>query len=191
MAYTKKTTVSESDVKKSVDVAEEPASIEAAEGAASTSSVILRTREKIPQDAIIMVKNMTGGKLVYTSKKLNGYQVEWTEFGEEVPIEMSELYYMKNTDRRFFTENWIEVDINVLKDLQMDRFYKDTITVDEINNMFDMDTDELIRKVKNAKKNVQNAIGIKAIEMIEQGQLTNIHTISALEDALGCELYVK
>ena len=110
---------------------------------------------------------------------------------EEIPMEMAELYSMKNTDRKFFTENWIEVDINVLRDLQMDRFYKNVMTVDEINNMFEMEADELINKVSNMTIALKNCVGIKASEMIADGRLTNIHTINALEKALNCELYER
>ena len=138
-----------------------------------------------------MVKNLTGGKLVYESKRLRGYSEVWHEFGEEIPMEMAELYSMKNTDRKFFTENWIEVDISVLRDLQMDRFYKNVMTVDEINNMFEMEADELINKVSNMTIALKNCVGIKASEMIADGRLTNIHTINALEKALNCELYER
>ena len=122
---------------------------------------------------------------------MRGYSEVWHEFGQEIPMEMAELYSMKNTDRKFFTENWIEVDINVLRDLQMDRFYKNAMTVDEINNMFEMDADELIRKVSNMTIALKNCVGIKASEMIADGRLTNIHTINALEKALNCELYER
>lgn len=157
----------------------------------SSPSIIYKTKEKIPLDATVMVKNATAGRLVYVSKHMVGYTVYWESFGEEVPMEMSELYYLKNTDSKFFTENWIEVDIAVLRDLQMDRYYKDVITIDEINTMFELDADELIRKVKNSKKNIQNTVGIIAMEMIKDGRLTNINTISALEKALDCELYER
>ena len=160
-----------------------------APAASETDSKTYSAKKKIPLDAQVMVKNMTGGKLVYASKRLVGYSEEWHEFGEEIPMEMAELYSMKNTDRRFFTENWIEVDIAVLRDLQMDRFYKDAITADEINNLFDMDIDTLVYKIGKMSPNTKNCVGIKAIEMIADGRLSNINTISALEKALNCELY--
>ena len=98
---------------------------------------------------------------------------------------------MKNTDRKFFTENWIEVDMAVLRDLQMDRFYQNAMTVDEINNMFELNADELISKVSNMSMALRNSIGIKAMEMIEDGRLSNVKTINALEKALNCELYER
>lgn len=162
-----------------------------ASAASVTEPVTYSAKKKIPLDAQVMVKNMTGGKLIYASKRLVGYYEEWHEFGEEIPMEMAELYSMKNTDRRFFTENWIEVDMAVLRDLQMDRFYKDAITADEINNLFDMDIDTLVFKIGKMSLNTKNCVGIKAMEMIADGRLNNIHTISALEKALGCELYER
>ena len=148
----------------------------------TASSVILAPKQKIPLD---------GGKLVYESKRLRGYSEVWHEFGEEIPMEMAELYSMKNTDRKFFTENWIEVDMAVLRDLQMDRFYQNAMTVDEINNMFELNADELVSKVSNMSMALRNSIGIKAMEMIEDGRLSNVKTINALEKALNCELYER
>ena len=106
-------------------------------------------------------------------------------------MEMAELYSMKNTDRRFFTENWIEVDMAVLRDLQMDRFYENTITADEIENLFNMNQEELITKIKTMSPVIKNCVGIKAMEMIKDGRLSNINTIAALEKALKCELYER
>ena len=146
-------------------------------------------KKKIPLDAQIMVKNLTGGKLVYESKRLQGYSEEWHEFGEEIPMEMAELYSMKNTDRRFFTENWVEVDMAVLRDLQMDRYYENAITVDEINHLADIDVDAFVKKINGMSLTTKNCVGIRAMQMIAEGTLTNINTISALEKALGCELY--
>lgn len=188
MAYTKKTTTVDKAV---VDTAESAVvSSENVETAASPG-VIYKTKDKIPMDALVMVKNLTGGKLIYTSKALNGYTLEWNKFGEEVPVEMKELYNMKNTDRRFFTENWIEVDINVLRDLRMDIYYKDAIKAEEIETLFKMPVDKLVDKVSKASKTIQNTIGLKAIEMIENRQLTDINVITALEKVLNCELYER
>ena len=181
MAYTKSKTAT-------IDNTQETGAAEAVPVSVITTYI---PKRKIPLDAQVMVKNMTGGKLVYSSKRLVGYTEEWHEFGEEIPMEMAELYSMKNTDRRFFTENWIEVDPAVLRDLQMDRFYKDAITADEIENMVDMDINELISKINSMSQTTKNCIGIKAMEMIADGRLNNINKISALEKALNCELYER
>ena len=38
---------------------------------------------------------------------------------------------------------------------------------------------------------IKNCVGIKAMEMIKDGRLSNINTIAALEKALKCELYER
>ena len=179
MAYTKsKTAVNDENREQGVSTEETPSSV----------SMSYSPRKKIPLDHLVMVKNMTGGKLVYVSKRLRGYSETWYEFGEEVPMEMAELFSMKNTDRRFFTENWIEVDMAVLRDLQMDKFYTDTITSDEIENLFDKDIDVIVKKIEKMSPAVKNCVGIKAFEMVESKKLRDIDVITKLENALDCTL---
>lgn len=174
-----------------VDVAENKAAEGDMPEAAESPAIIYKTKDKIPMDALVMVKNLTGGRLIYTSKSLNGYKLVWDTYGEEIPIEMKELYNMKNTDRRFFTENWIEVDINVLRDLRMDMYYKNAITSKELDSLFNQPAEIITEKVSKASKTIQNTVGLRAIEMIENRQLTDINIISALEKALNCELYER
>ena len=157
----------------------------------TTSKSKLNVKKKIPLDELVYVKNLTGGKLIYHSRSINGYYVEWQEYGEEVPIEMRELINMKNTDRIFFTENWIEVDIAVLRDLKMDMYYKDSITFDEIESIKNDDVEKIIKKIKKAKPIIKNSIGIRVMKMIEDGELTNVNTIKKLEEAIGCELFER
>ncbi len=156
---------------------------------ATTKVTQLRVKEKIPMDEMVYVRNLTGGKLVYIGR--NGYYVEWQEFGEEQPVEMRELYNMKGTDRRFFTENWIEVDLAVLRDLHMDSFYKDAISYDEIEDIKNGKVDKLIAKMKKAQPIIKNSIGVRIMNMIESGELSNINTIKKLEEAVGCELFQR
>lgn len=187
MAYKKKT----AETKTTSATVSEKQEVSTPASSDINKSFVVKSKDKIPMDALVTVRNLTGGKLVYVSKHLQGYTVEWEKFGDEVPMEMSELYYMKNTDSKFFKENWIEVDINVLRDLHMEQYYKETISIDEILNMFDLEPSSLIEKVKKQSRDVKNAIGLKAIEMIDAGQLTDINVISALEEAINCELYKR
>lgn len=149
----------------------------------------IKAKEKIPMDDLVYVRNLTGGKLIYIGR--NGYYVEWQEFGEEQPIEMRELYNMKGSDRRFFTENWIEVDLAVLRDLHMDAFYRDAISYDEIEEIKNGKVDKIIAKMKKAQPIIKNSIGVRIMRMIEDGELNDINTIKKLEEAVGCELFQR
>ena len=63
MAYSKAKTA---DIEKTQDSG-------TAETVPETVSATYVSRRKIPLDAQVMVKNLTGGKLIYVSKRLVGY----------------------------------------------------------------------------------------------------------------------
>lgn len=169
-------------------VAYDSTSIEGADTAPSISYV---TRQKIPPDALITVRNATAGKLIYVSRRMAGVVIVWNDFGDENQIEMSELYAMRNTDRRFFSERWIELPPDVLRELHVEEYYKDALSIDEINGLFNSDEDTISRAVSRMNQSQKAALGIKALNMIEEGTLVNIKTITAIEKALGVQLYVR
>lgn len=151
--------------------------------------VSFKAKKAIPMDALVMVKSAVNGKLVYVSKRQNGYREIWNGLGEEIPMEMAELYSMKNTDKSFFTENWIEVDPVVLRDLQMERYYKDAISVSDLDAIFELEGEELEDAIDRMKDNTKNAFALEAIRRIEEEELTDFRTISTIEKKLNCELY--
>lgn len=148
-----------------------------------------KAKKAIPMDAMVMVRSAVNGTLIYVSKRTNGYTETWSALGEEIPIEMAELYSMKNTDRAFFTENWIEVDPVVLRDLQMERFYENSVSVADLDKVFEMTGDELRNAIRRMKENTKNAFALEAMRRVENGELDNFRTISVIEEELKCELY--
>ena len=161
------------------------------QGAGNEQSPIVsyKAKKAIPMDALVMVKSAVNGKLVYVSKRQNGYKETWNGLGEEIPMEMAELYSRKNTDKSFFTENWIEVDPIVLRDLQMERYYKDAISVDDLDAIFELEGDDLRNAIDKMKDNTKNAFALEAIRRIENETLTNFRVINIIEEKLNCELY--
>ena len=70
-----------------------------------------RDAEKEAQlDTMVTVVCNTIGGATYISKKASGYIVEWEDFGSEEYMELGELVAMRNTDRRFFEDNWITLE---------------------------------------------------------------------------------
>lgn len=151
--------------------------------------VSYKAKKAIPMDAMVMVRSAVNGTLIYVSKRTNGYTETWSALGEEIPMEMAELYSMKNTDRAFFTENWIEVDPVVLRDLQMERFYENSVSVADLDKVFEMTGDELRNAIRRMKENTKNAFALEAMRRVENGELDNFRTISVIEEELKCELY--
>lgn len=193
MSTTKSTTNKRKPVTKT-SPAEKPVeavdnNIEAKEALNESPIVSYKAKKAIPMDALVMVKSAVNGKLVYVSKRLNGYIETWNGMGEEIPMEMAELYSMKNTDKSFFTENWIEVDPIVLRDLQMERYYKDAVSIADLEDIFELEGDELRQAISKMKENTKNAFALEAVSRVENGTLTNFRTISIIEEMLNCEIY--
>lgn len=193
MSTTKSTTNKRKPVTKTSPV-EKPVeavdnNMEAKEALNESPIVSYKAKKAIPMDALVMVKSAVNGKLVYVSKRLNGYIETWNGMGEEIPMEMAELYSMKNTDKSFFTENWIEVDPIVLRDLQMERYYKDAVSIADLEDIFELEGDELRQAISKMKENTKNAFALEAVSRVENGTLTNFRTISIIEEMLNCEIY--
>lgn len=193
MSTTKSTTNKRKPVTKT-SPAEKPVeavdnNMEAKETLNESPIVSYKAKKAIPMDALVMVKSAVNGKLVYVSKRLNGYIETWNGMGEEIPMEMAELYSMKNTDKSFFTENWIEVDPIVLRDLQMERYYKDAVSIADLEDIFELEGDELRQAISKMKENTKNAFALEAVSRVENGTLTNFRTISIIEEMLNCEIY--
>lgn len=193
MSTTKSTTNKRKPVTKT-SPAEKPVeavdnNMEAKEALNESPIVSYKAKKAIPMDALVMVKSAVNGKLVYVSKRLNGYIETWNGMGEEIPMEMAELYSMKNTDKSFFTENWIEVDPIVLRDLQMERYYKDAVSIADLEDIFELEGDELRQAISKMKENTKNAFALEAVSRVENGTLTNFRTISIIEEMLNCEIY--
>lgn len=184
MAYTKKKTSEDKPVSETVNTAETD---EVSAVDTGVKGVVYQTRKTIPLDALVYVKNLTGGVLIYQDTR-TGYTYTWQGYGEEIPIEMRELVNMKNTNRKFFTENWIEMDIAVLRDLRMDEFYKDYLSYDDIEKLLSKFSDDLVEKLRQASPVIRNSVGLRAMQLIDERKLTDINVIRNLEQALGCEL---
>lgn len=191
-SITKTVTQSKSDLNSKVteDTTSTITAAETQEVSEEESPVVsYKAKKAIPMDALVMVKSAIYGKLVYVSKRIQGYKEVWNGFGEEIPMEMAELYSMKNTDRKFFTENWIEVDPIVLRDLQMEKYYTQAIPIDTFNSLFELSESELESKIDNMKEHIRNAFVLEAMKRVENGTLNNLKTISLIEKKLNCELY--
>lgn len=192
-SITKTSTQTKSDLNKEI-TEDTQATVTAAETTQEVSDekspvVSFKAKKAIPMDALVMVKSAIYGKLIYVSKRIQGYKEVWNGFGEEIPMEMAELYSMKNTDRKFFTENWIEVDPLVLRDLQMERYYTQSISIDTFDKLFELSESELKNKIDNMKEHIRNAFVLEAMKRVENGTLNNLKIISLIENKLNCELY--
>jgi hypothetical protein len=154
---------------------------------------------KVPASALVNVLCNTHGGLLYLSKK-TGVRYEWDEFGNEQQLPIEELVTMRNSQRRFFEDNWVVIDgfvdaeyqefsdLEILDYLQVSKYYDNTLCPRNIDDVFSMSVAQIEEKVPNMSRGVKNTIILRANEFIKIGKLDSLRTIKALETALNCEL---
>ena len=84
-----------------------------------------------------------------------------------------------------FDEDWI-VDY-----LGVRQYYKNAISIDEFDSIFDKDADELNKVISNLSEGQKRSLAYRAKELISQNKIDSLSTISVLEKALNIELIEK
>lgn len=144
---------------------------------------------EITNETPVVCKNGTHGNLIYKSTRNLGYEIEWSEFGEEQQIEFGELLVMRGSQRRFFEDNWIIIeDQEVLKRLGVERFYKDVPEIEKFDELFKEEPTKLKEKISGMSAGMKDSIRIRAKELIMDGKLDSMAVIKAVGEAVGCDL---
>lgn len=157
----------------------------------------IQSSAKIPLDTVVpVICNVVGGA-VYESQRFKGYPIHWDSYGSVEYIELSELVSMRNTSRRFFEDNWIvlgdteDYTAGQLYDfLKVSNLYKNIYTPENINDIFKLEPNDIIKKVSNLSKGMKSTIATKAKEMIDAKELDSNKKIEALETALNVKFSI-
>lgn len=152
------------------------------------SKSAVREKVDLPLDMLVECKNGTPGKLIYVSKRQQGYQETWANFGDSAYIELAELISMRNTKRKFFEQNWIIIDdVDVLKYLKVDQYYKGAIPCEELDGIFDKNPAEMVSIIEKMSNGLKTTVQRRAFEKVRNGQIDSKKAIAALENALNCK----
>lgn len=144
---------------------------------------------EITNDTMVECRNGTAGTLIYKSLLNPGYTVEWDQFGDIQELEYRELVSMRGNQRRFFEENWILIDDPaVIKKLGVERYYRNSLTTDDFEDVFTMPAEEIKKVVPTLPGGTKDAITSEAKKRIENGKLDSRSAIKALEDSLSVDL---
>ncbi|MBO5970240.1 MAG: hypothetical protein J6S14_17305 [Clostridia bacterium] len=128
------------------------------------------------------VRNMTPGRLIYKSARNAGYMVEWDSYGDEQSIEISELKNMLASQRVFFERNWIWIDDpELLEFLGAARYYKNMLSPDAVDALFELDAEPMLTKIRGLTKDMQNTIRVIAREKVKSGEIESYSVVQALE----------
>lgn len=144
---------------------------------------------EITNDTMVSCRNGTAGNLIYKSLLNPGYTVEWDGFGDTQDLEYRELVSMRGNQRRFFEDNWILIDdYRIIQKLGVDRYYQNSLTTDNFDEVFSMPADKIKEVVPSLPGGTKDAIASRAKDKIESGELDSRSAIKALEDSLSVEL---
>jgi len=156
------------------------------------------TKKKIPLDTNISCKSAVRGTLTYLSKRMAGYQVMWNDFGDEEFLEFQELMSMRNTDLRFFKDNWIVIEDSdeytaqeIMDALRVSQYYKANVDIDNFDSLFTESPDKIKTEVSKMSSGLKSTVAMRAKQLYNDGKLYDLRCIRALEESLGVELEVR
>lgn len=149
---------------------------------------------KPDHNRMICVKNISRGKLIYKSKRTMGYQLEWQNKGDINYIELGELIFLKNTDRRFVTEPWIRIveddEIEILKHMQVFDSYKEILGLNNVSDILQLDFEKFKKKFDKLPEGYKNSVVEQAAESIVSGELDSLKIKNYIEKAMNIDLSI-
>lgn len=146
------------------------------------------TPKRLDPHTYVRVINGYHGELIYISPR-TGEKFGWPEFGADQYIELQDLRAARSSGRAFFEKNWFLIeDQEILEDLGVARFYKNAITAEEFDTLFDKEPNEVLDTVSKLSDGQKKAVGFLAKKLIAEQKLDSISLITSLEELLGTEL---
>lgn len=130
------------------------------------------------------VSSIPVGNLIYVSKRMQGRELEWHEFGDEQYIELAELQAMRNSYPSFFSRNWILIDDDaVLQFLNASKYYTCIKSIDDYDRIMHMSASEIAECVPTLSKDLKCSLAAYAYNKYVSGELDSVSILKALESA--------
>ncbi|WP_415408904.1 hypothetical protein [Staphylococcus agnetis] len=144
-------------------------------------------RPKVDLSKEVLVINMAQASLTYAAKKGNGY-LDLGEYLDSDYMTIEDLQVMKNSARSIFEKGWLFVDDEeAVEYLGIQKFMDKIVLPEELDNIFNMDPSDLKNELKNFSSSIKENIYQAMKKRYEQGELSNAHTIRAIEDSLNID----
>lgn len=152
---------------------------------------VKKSKPKLNLTDSILVKNGFYGRLIVHLPKA-GYDIIFDNFKDEDYIELAELKTLRNSSPKLFKSGWLIIDDpDVIEFLTLEGLYKNTLSLDEMCNIFMLSSEELVEKILNMSDGQKKSVTYKALELIETGEIDSRKIIESLEQALNTQLVEK
>ena len=152
---------------------------------------------RIPLDVEVpCICNVKGG-LIYVSTRTGGMNAEWSEFGDLQYLDIRELLLMRNTQKRFFDDNWISLKDtddgeytadDIYKFLRVDDKYGDFYDADNIESFFSLTEKQMADKVSKMSRGMKDLVSVMALDKIENDEIDSVKKRRAIIKVLGLEI---
>lgn len=136
----------------------------------------------------VTVRNGFQGRLVYKSKR-TGERFVWDSFGAEQDMELSELRNARNSNKKYFINNWFMFDEPWIVDyLGMGKYYRFAISIQDFDKLFTKPASEIEKTIANLSDGQKQSVAYRAKQLILEGGIDSNRLIATLEKCLGIEL---
>lgn len=142
----------------------------------------------VDPDQIVTVRNGFQGRLIYKSKR-TGEQWVWEAFGAEQDMELSELKNARNSNKKYFINNWFVFDEDWIIDyLGMRQYYKYSLNINDFDQLFKRPADEIEDIISKLSDGQRKSVAYRARQLIAENEIDSNKVINMLEKCLGVEL---
>jgi hypothetical protein len=144
--------------------------------------------KEIDPNQIITVRNGFQGRLVYKSKR-TGERWSWESFGAEQDMELSELKNARNSNKKYFINNWFMFDEDwVIDYLGMRQYYKNSLNIQDFDQLFKKPVGEIEDIISKLSEGQRKSVAYRAKQLIAGEEIDSNRVINTLEKCLGVEL---
>lgn len=165
-----------------------PVEQSAADEPAKVSDTKLLVPKEIDPNQYVTVRNGFQGRLVYKSKR-TGERFVWEAFGSEQDMELSELKNARNSNKKYFVNNWFMFDEAWIVDyLGLGQYYKFAISIQDFDKLFNKPAGEIEKAISKLSDGQKKSVAYRAKQLIREGGIDSNKTISVLEKCLGTDL---
>lgn len=144
-------------------------------------------------DAGVECVSVTSGELIIIGKKTNNVY-RWTNYGDTTTVEFQDLRVeARNAKSRPLYDPLIMIedeDVLALPEFEaVADSYKNAISIEEIDQFFDLPLQQFAMKLRTLPKGIKNTIKSIARDKLDAGELDSIQKIKVIDEILGTELY--
>lgn len=144
--------------------------------------------KEIDPNQIITVRNGFQGRLVYKSKR-TGERWSWESFGAEQDMELSELKNARNSNKKYFINNWFMFDEDwVIDYLGMRQYYKNSLNIQDFDQLFKKPVGEIEDIISKLSEGQRKSVAYRARQLIAEEEIDSNRVINTLEKCFGVEL---